>query len=167
MIICEGVSKIVDCVSDSNSQTDALSQQHKTRLIKHAHDGSQTSHSLRRHQLACLQQELNSTNCTTSYLVEVGVSGDIVAPFLGVDEGFPLVPGLVHFGVHRLPSGQAVFHDVASLNRASVNCHECNKWTRKCVCLSLSSVRFLSGASPTPVQSLPKCCEPNRTSRAK
>lgn len=51
-----------------------------------------------------------------THLVEVGVSGNIVAPLLGVDEGFSLVVGLVHLRVHRLPPDQPVCHAVVSLN---------------------------------------------------
>lgn len=119
-----------------------------------SHDSGKKSYSLRMHQLACLQYKLKSPNPTTGYLVEVGVSGDIVAPFLGVDEGFSILLGLVHLCVHGLPSGQTAFHDVASLNRASVNCHECNKWIRKCDWLSLSTAHFHSHTHFAYVRSL-------------
>lgn len=38
-----------------------------------------------------------------THLVQVGVSGNIVAPLLCVNEGFPFVFGLVHLCFHRLP----------------------------------------------------------------
>lgn len=66
-----------------------------------------------------------------SYLVQVRVSGHIVAPLFGVHEGFSFLFGLLHLRFHRLPSDQSVCHVVASLNRATVNYYELNKWTSR------------------------------------
>lgn len=135
--MCDGVKKILNRVSVNIRQSSVvwrLSINANTKLLHWNTRGNsgEKSHSLRRHQLTCLQHKPKTHNRATGYLVKVGVSGDIVAPFLGIDEGFPFLLGLVHLGVHRFPSGQTVFRDVASLNSANVNCHECNKWIRKC-----------------------------------
>lgn len=80
---------------------------------------------------ATLTDRLNRPRRDAPHLVEVRVPGDIVAPLLGEDEGFPLVAGLVHLTVHRLASDQTVCHVVASLNRAAAKRRQLNKWMRR------------------------------------